>query len=81
MKDIYVHASCVVAYLGPASEDSDEAVKFIAQVPSFDDELYDIETPRYDWVQGEQSFRVIYNLLERPYWHRLWIVQETIVAS
>ena len=92
MKDVYSFAQLVVAWLGERADDSDRGMQFIAtlleeikgcnlheldpahkrsfmnQFPSFEDE----DSP--DWV-------ALRNLLERPWFSRLWVIQEMVLSA
>ncbi|QDS73245.1 hypothetical protein FKW77_004088 [Venturia effusa] len=77
MGDIYKRASCVVSYLGPVSEDSDEAMRALAQIPN--DHYGTVKD--YWWADDKKFRRSMTKLLSRPYWTRLWVVQEFKVAA
>jgi hypothetical protein len=70
MGEIYSQANEVHVWLGPASSDSDAAMRYIAE-PS-------------TWTRNEQTpdrENSLYSLFDRPYWSRLWIIQELILAG
>lgn len=76
MSSIYADASCVVAWLGAASADSDLAITY----------LHNIDERRM-WVPVtflEETSPQVRNslaaLFARPYWSRLWIIQEVVLA-
>lgn len=79
IKDIYANASRTVVWLGPASHESELAMKT----------LKDLEAHRAPAViirgllsaGGARVFGAMHHLLvKREYWSRLWIVQEVVSA-
>jgi hypothetical protein len=83
MGRIYSKADRVVIWSGPASEDSGLAIDFIrelmAKLPGIQSnvELYNgtsIDTSDPRWA-------AIVRLLERPWFSRLWVIQEAVLAS
>jgi hypothetical protein len=74
LSDIYSSATKVIAYLGPAAEESDTAFDLIT---------------RFNNGSGDAPFKAldryyetaILPLLKRSYWRRLWVVQEILLAS
>jgi hypothetical protein len=67
MGTIFSKAKKVIAWLGPAAEDSDNAMQALETIREFDD------AGRHD--------AAILQLLKRPYWVRVWIIQELAKAS
>jgi hypothetical protein len=65
MHQIYTRAFQVLAWLGPSAENSDEAMRYIANA-------VDIEP---------LPAKAIIQLVRRAYWSRLWILQEIILAK
>jgi hypothetical protein len=65
MGDIFRRAKKVIVWLGPASENSDHAVSLIHNLKD---------------LASEEDGSAVKDLLARPYWSRLWIVQEVILA-
>ena len=89
MGDIFASANGVLAWLGPRTEDSDKAIRFIDilccafrelethKVAVTTDSLCqmsDCEHPSPMWT-------ALRNLLKRPWFERLWIVQEIVMCS
>ena len=71
MTSIYSKAELVIAWLGPAYNDSDLAVEYISTVSNSSYSLsilFDQPLPRNRYAVRE--------FFMRPYWCRLWIVQE-----
>lgn len=78
MKSIYTMASHVNIWLGQERDDSDLAIKFLTR------------TAKRGLKPALHGFRQIWNrkigqamldLYERPYWRRMWIIQEIIHAE
>ncbi|OAL56939.1 HET-domain-containing protein [Pyrenochaeta sp. DS3sAY3a] len=65
MGDVYRKASIVIIWLGPSTDASDAAISLIQSLAKLDSK--------------EQASQVE-ELLTRPYWSRLWIIQEVILA-
>ena len=91
MPDIYTFADEVIAWLGPPSLDSDLAMEFI----TFFSDAMKTHSIGSRGVDGNESkFRqlisgtkfesseldCIYNFFDRPWFHRIWIVQEMVLS-
>ncbi|KAK3623163.1 hypothetical protein LTR56_021745 [Elasticomyces elasticus] len=92
MGDIYRTATTVLACIGPHDENS----RIVADLPhdvgiSLDnasDEKISLDDGEWweDWIMSKDKHfltrmcRAIYEFGERPYWYRLWIVQELFEA-
>jgi hypothetical protein len=81
MRSIYTKAEVVVAWLGPAADESEKAMGFINILgASFDPNTAMLQQLRTE--PGEPDYighgiaRSIYKLFCRPYWQRLWVLQE-----
>ena len=73
MGDIYRSAKCVLAWLGPAADDSDAYFDYLEHLAIAD---------RASQKQVEESVtRAVSFLNKRPYWRRAWIKQELILAK
>lgn len=68
MESIFSAASCVISWLGVATEDSDRAVRALRRKVDLDKDT--------SWEDGS-----VENLLDRPFWGRIWIVQEFILPK
>jgi len=83
MSRIYGSADRVVIWLGPASEDSELAMGFIQELntklPGLQsgDDLFEKASIEY-W---DPRWVAMGRLLERPWFSRLWVVQEVVLAS
>ena len=73
MGDIYRNAKRVLAWLGPAADDSDAYFDYLERLGTAEgDEKKRIE---------ETGKRAVVFLNKRPYWRRAWIKQELILAQ
>jgi hypothetical protein len=69
MKLIYSRAKLVIAWIGKSSEDSSQAMVALKRMPA--------ESPSSrDTIWGKLE-----NVFARPYWKRIWIIQELSVAA
>ncbi|KAL1600568.1 hypothetical protein SLS60_006954 [Paraconiothyrium brasiliense] len=78
MKDIYVQAHEVYIWLGPEKENSDLAMDYLAMEGSRG--LRRRGPGYYPLWKGEQG-QALVHLCERPYWRRMWIIQEIAHAG
>ncbi|KAK1623582.1 heterokaryon incompatibility protein-domain-containing protein [Colletotrichum phormii] len=76
MSRIYDTATGVLAYLGPATDDSDKALSAILNSTSRGD-CGHRRGERKACADCELPIRV---LLDRPYFRRLWVVQEVVLS-
>lgn len=77
MSQIYTNASAVYIWLGRESNDSDLAMEYITRQASKE---LKTEGMRYRPLWSQQEGRALVELCERPYWRRMWIIQEVISA-
>jgi len=77
MGKIFKHARNVIAWIGPARDDSDIAMDCIAP-----DKLrhYEVGTKKPPDLT-EAEVKGLNKLVNRPYWSRVWIVQELVLAK
>ena len=68
MKDIFSNAATVFVWLGPSDKDSNRIFK---DFPSLSD---------WDLKMRSSLARSMLRVFDREYWHRMWIVQEIILA-
>lgn len=68
IKDIYSLARHVVVWLGPERFDDKEALDWIRSGQAPDQETF------------EQGFRMCNSVCERPWFQRLWVIQELALA-
>jgi hypothetical protein len=79
MIDIYRRASFVLVWLGPESNDSAMAFGIIETI--YEDMIERLnkgdQQPYFTYNSlSETGWMALCNLLDRPYWNRIWIVQE-----
>ncbi|KAI3334650.1 heterokaryon incompatibility protein-domain-containing protein [Ustulina deusta] len=94
MSRIYKTAALVVAWLGPESEDSDKAIKQLraSRALAFSamaqiDEIQNMfESGQLGQTEGDEppraqniEFLPVKNLLERPWFDRIWVLQEAVL--
>ncbi|CZT05126.1 uncharacterized protein RCO7_05324 [Rhynchosporium graminicola] len=86
MREIYGKAWTVIAWLGVEGNQSDMAIELVrklcrfrnTQRTSFDLALKLTREPGY---LGIGCWHALMQLMERPYWHRLWIIQEMVMGA
>lgn len=78
MKQIYSTASNVYIWLGRESENSRLAMEFLANEGA---KPLDRQVDDYRPIWNAQEGKAIRDLCERPYWRRMWIIQEIIHAN
>jgi hypothetical protein len=94
MRKVYTFSSRVIVWLGESSEDSALALRtlvFIGKQVEFTADNYIIPAPgcaMRDWFEFRrpfdiepQAWKAIAHLIKRPYFKRLWIVQEIQMAN
>ena len=70
MAQIYQSARQVLVWLGPAYDQSDLAMRRLSKVKTWKQDF---------WSKPEAS--ALRSLLQRPYWERLWVFQELVLAT
>lgn len=83
LRHVYSSATSVIAWLGPAFENSEVLFAHLAQMATM--------AQSHDWnglvrLHGDFSYvqvlaNAFYLLCSRPYWSRLWAIQEFAIAS
>ncbi|KAH9807357.1 Heterokaryon incompatibility protein 6, OR allele [Teratosphaeria destructans] len=84
MQDIYKHSQDVVVWLGAAANDSDMAMDFINDLAAAwrSDVTSAMQHLRNSLERvGDRLFPALASLIERPYWSRVWIIQELACGS
>lgn len=81
MRAIYQQASEVLVWLGDAIEDSDFAMDLVAQFTNSNDGLYVSDDTEPDSPSNERARKSLGSLFNRPYWTRLWVIQEFAVSK
>ena len=75
MPQIYSSAKEVLVWLGPSYHGSDEAMRELARSPS-----YWRPKRKFPKMWTRKSGPALLGLCMRPYWQRLWILQEIMLA-
>ncbi|KAI0854642.1 heterokaryon incompatibility protein-domain-containing protein [Xylaria cubensis] len=78
MKQIYASAAEVYVWLGQKANNSDVAMHFLATHAS---KPLRRRGQGYYPVWSKQQGNALYALCERPYWRRMWIIQELLHAK
>ncbi|KAI1274418.1 heterokaryon incompatibility protein-domain-containing protein [Xylaria sp. FL0933] len=78
MKQIYANATKVYVWLGQEAENSDIAMRFVTAQA-----LKPLRSrgPGYYPLWTRQQGDALHTLCERPYWRRMWIIQELLHAE
>ncbi|KUJ13791.1 uncharacterized protein LY89DRAFT_147261 [Mollisia scopiformis] len=89
MKSIYSKAFAIIVWLGGSTDDSGEAIDFMASITQFTLDNNENEGGHFDFEKWETSvaklqkkrfselpWKALMNFLNRAYWRRLWIIQE-----
>jgi hypothetical protein len=78
MGKIYQGASVVIAWLGEASSETENALRSFRK--SSKDLVSSMEL-RAIFLESVKSWSSLVELFQRPYWSRVWIVQELVLAQ
>ncbi|KAK8043337.1 HET-domain-containing protein [Apiospora rasikravindrae] len=87
MRDIYSNAETVRVWLGLASKTSSIAMSWIDELASRHRSSLGVpgrlsdSTPERCRRSQTRRWKALRSLLERPYWRRVWIVQEIVLAE
>ncbi|KAF2736483.1 HET-domain-containing protein [Polyplosphaeria fusca] len=85
MRDIYESAWTVISWLGEEGQRSDLALQLVRDLATFDDLgcVEEVEEMlRMDpHFFGKMQWMALQDLMDRPYWFRLWVIQEIIMGS
>ena len=79
MGEIYKQAKSVVVWLGKEGDGSTEAIKLIDRVANISKDGGKLKQLIGD--EKKPEFDALVALFERPYWNRLWVVQEILLPS
>jgi len=74
MAELYRRASCVVIWLGEASDDSDLAIEFMRNISTKDGDVLAEDR------KVSKSWAALANLMRRSWFTRRWVVQEVAFA-
>jgi len=87
MREIYSTAEKVFTWLGPASNNSGDAIRFIKKLNRESNKGSGISDNRFrKWfprtvADGDTGWSAVTNLMSRPYWTRVWVIQELSLAK
>lgn len=81
MHEIYSKAAKVVAWLGPASSNSDMAFIFLAEAALKYLEIDDWLPKAWKDRGLTKQWRAVCDIISRDYWRRVWITQEIFFAG
>lgn len=71
MGQVYSQAKTVKVWLGEATDDSDEGIQVFQQLQN---------NPRFKQF-STSSIQSFVHLIQRPWWTRIWVVQEVLLAQ
>lgn len=85
MREVYSGSWVVIAWLGEIDRGGDmrEAFRFLRNMASLTPEEQDLArvmTERPGFIK-ESSFFALHEMMTRPYWSRLWVIQEVIMGA
>ncbi|KAK7983327.1 f-box domain protein [Apiospora arundinis] len=86
MKDIYSLAESVIAWLGPATHHSHIAMHWLQNIsPSEIEDMVKQEDKNrmieaWAYICQDDAVETLPDVVQRPYWHRTWILQEIILG-
>lgn len=84
MRHIYQNAHSVLIWLGERDEDSKIAIRFLNSSPTGKNWLCTATLDgqsRYQKLISDPRWFSVMKLLERPYFRRVWVIQEVVVAK
>jgi hypothetical protein len=86
MKDIFSRATEVIAWLGPAGQNSDKAITLMKSFGKHSPAMHmqpggEPVSPEISRTDDVKSWEALGRLLGRPYWKRTWILQELALAE
>lgn len=81
MRRIYQRATKVVAWLGPTSHKTDIAFHFLMEASSNRSEIENWFSKTLTNPARLRSWEALYDLIDRDYWKRVWIIQEIFSAT
>ena len=85
MHGIYNMADCTLIHLGPRDNMSDLAMDFIKELSGAERTVFNEGPDGQQILRNDRRLAIawlaLYKLLARPYFRRMWIIQEMAVAS
>ena len=85
MRNIYGDAWAVIAWLGDSAHDSDQAIQFVRDLSTYSEperaQQLEAKLQMDPAYLGDGSWIALHELMKRPYWYRLWIIQEVVLGA
>ena len=81
MHKIYAAAQNTIIWLGPQSHDSDLAIDFLREMQAQRRQMDDAQIAIFRDQENAHKWQAVENLLARPWWKRVWTLQELIVST
>ena len=81
MHKIYAAAQNTIIWLGPQSHDSDLAIDFLREMQAQRRQMDDAQIAVFRQQENAHKWQAVENLLARPWWRRVWTIQELIVST
>jgi hypothetical protein len=84
MREIYSGAWTVIAWLGEERDNSNDAiqlVQYFSDANPDNGKRLEARLLRYPDCLGKRCWMALEELMNRPYWHPLWIIQEVVYGS
>lgn len=79
MAEIYQRCKSVVAYIGMPTPDSQLGLEILSYFANSGGQIGDENTP-WHYLDGNAVQAALRDILERPYFQRVWVVQEAALA-
>ena len=80
MREVYEQAECIMISLGEPAENSSMAFNVTRELVFAQERDHDI-AELINWHGYTKYFYAFRHLLKRPYWRRVWVVQEVTSAK
>ena len=80
MRDVYGRAAKTILWLGPSLPIDYLAFPWLMKLADYEEGWYNRPQQERDSVWNDAAWLALSNLLERSYFRRRWIIQETIVS-
>ena len=81
MHKIYAAAQNTIIWLGPQSHDSDLAIDFLREMQAQRRQMDDAQIAIFRQQENAHKWQAVENLLARPWWKRVWTIQELLVST
>jgi hypothetical protein len=86
MRDIYMGAKTVYAWIGPNTANCEQAFGLVKDMANrWVKDGHKVTKESEEWIKSQTSFlldsRWLGDLFQRPWWTRAWIVQEIVVSK